>query len=699
MSEKLSKKKDKPEELIRAKQLIDEHKLNEADQLIKTFEERGIHTRHDIVLCHSLKCELLLWRDLYEDAVKLAEQTYKESLGLGKNVLSVDILLTMAGALLCLGYGQTDKAHDIIKQGEELLKTLTLELPADYKQREAYIAHLKGWAYEEKSEVDHAVKQFELSISLREELGIKKEIAMSIVGLAHVFMNRKGDFDRALKSLKQGLALAEESGNKNVIGYCLYYMAGVHLAKGELDRSIILFEQSLTIYNEISKKIMVGRVLRSLGGSYAMRGELNRSIRSYEQSLELFKEFNYKFLMVSAFNGLSESYRMKGELDRALECIEQSMGLSRELGVIRSLAINHDSLIQILIEMGDLERARNSLRDLERLNSQLKDKIVNLMYLLDKALVLKTSPRARNRVKAEELLRQILEEEDLHIDILLRALLNLCELLLAELQITNDIEILEEIKPFITQLLNLSEKSHSFWVLGETYLLQAKLALISLNLEEARRLLTQGQKIAEKYDLTLLAQKISNEHDELLKRLDMWENLKESKISLTERMRLARLNEQMENMIRTRVKNIPEVSDEEPVLLLIVSEGGRPIFSQSFIEDQSFEDHLFGGFFTAINSFINEKFSEGLDRAIFGEHTLLMNQVPPFFICYVFKGQSYSAQHRVRYFIDKIQNDEPVWQTFNKFNQVNKEIQFKDIPSLKPLINEIFIDKTIPLNS
>ncbi|NVM34577.1 MAG: hypothetical protein HWN81_03210 [Candidatus Lokiarchaeota archaeon] len=76
-----------------------------------------------------------------------------------------------------------------------------------------------------------------------------------------------------------------------------------------------------------------------------------------------------------------------------------------------------------------------------------------------------------------------------------------------------------------------------------------------------------------------------------------------------------------------------------------------------------------------------------------------MNSMSPFLMCYVFKGQSYSAQQRIRYFIDKIQNDEPVWQTFNKFNQINKEIQFKDIPSLEPLINGIFMDKTIPLHS
>ncbi|GAH46384.1 unnamed protein product, partial [marine sediment metagenome] len=122
---------------------------------------------------------------------------------------------------------------------------------------------------------------------------------------------------------------------------------------------------------------------------------------------------------------------------------------------------------------------------------------------------------------------------------------------------TNEVEILEEIKPLITQLLALSDKSHSFWILGETYLLQAKLALISLNLEEARRLLTKGQQIAEKYGINRLAMSISEEHDELLKQLEMWEKLKESKAPLAERMKLSRLNEQMDNMIRKRVIEYP----------------------------------------------------------------------------------------------------------------------------------------------
>ncbi|MHA2183098.1 MAG: hypothetical protein ACXAAH_16895 [Promethearchaeota archaeon] len=222
--------------------------------------------------------------------------------------------------------------------------------------------------------------------------------------------------------------------------------------------------------------------------------------------------------------------------------------------------------------------------------------------------------------------------------------------------------------------------------------------MISLDLKGARKCLTEGQKIAEKYGLKLLAKKISNEHDLLLEKLDIWKNLKKSDLSLSKRIELSRLEPQMNSMVRKQRIDVPDMSEEEPVFLLIMSEGGTPIFSQSFKQDENFEDHIIGGFLSAINSFMDNMFSEGLDRASFGEHTLLINSVVPFFFCYIYRGQSYSAQNRITYFVEEIQRDKEIWDTFIKFYQMNKEIQFDDTPSLGPLIKEVFIKKEIVLN-
>ncbi|MHA2088064.1 MAG: tetratricopeptide repeat protein, partial [Promethearchaeota archaeon] len=650
-----------PKELILIKQLLEECKLDEANQLLKNFEERGGHSLHSIVQSHLLKCDLLFWRGLHKDVIKLAEQTYKESLRLEKHFLSVDILLRMADALVW--HKQSDKLNNIIKQVEELLNVLPQEISEDYKKRKAYLAYLKGWYYILIDEADQALKHLDYSLALREELNAKKDMAITLIAISWVYTFLKSDYDQALNFSKRARPLAEESGNKWVIGYSLSSMSVKYYGKGDLEHGFMYSDQGLAVFNSITNEFMIGIHLNNRGRAYIKRGELDpalktlergmviaeesgikwligfsslsraslymfkgdldRGIKLYEQALTIFSDLNIKRWIAGVLKNMGEAYRQRGELDRALECIEQCLALYEDSGNLRRMADFYDYLIQTLIEKGDLERSQQFLHRYEQLNNQLKEKDYNLRYLLNKALLLKTSTRAHNRVEAEKILKQILEDKDENYELTIKTLTNLCELLLTELRMTNDLEVLEEVKPLIAQLLNIAEITGSFSVQCETYLLKAKLSLITFDMKEAQRLLIQAQQITEGFGLKLLAIKISNEHDELLKHLNIWNNLKESRSSLKERMEFARLNKQMENIIRNRAIEAPELLDEDPVLLLVVSEGGIPIFSQSFIQNPSFENHLFGGFFTAINSFINEKFSEGLDRASFGEYTLL----------------------------------------------------------------------------
>lgn len=645
-------------ELIKARKLIDDGKLDEAITLLNNYQQKEGLNRHDKSSAHLLQCQILFWQGKLKELIKNTEEMYEESKDLEVNFSIVDNLFIMIYALITMD--MLDNVFDLIKQGEELLELIPQKLTKAYKQREAYLAFIKGCYYNRKRNPDYAdlaLKYLGNSLLIREELGIQNEISESLKQIAWNLLIFKGEMNRALKYGKQSLILAKENRNK-------YYIASS---------------------------------FHVLGLIYASLGDYDGCIEVNEKGLALFKELNNKYGMTLILNNLSFDYKMKGDLDHALECIEQAMRLNRDLGALRTLVVNHDFLIQILIERGDLERAQQSLNEFKRLNTQLKSKSLGLWYLLDKALLLKVSLNAHDRGKAEEIFIQLLETGDLTHDASYTVLINLCELLLNELRNTNELSVLDKLNQFLGQLLMLAEESHSYWIMGETYLLLAKLALLSLDLKEARRLLTQGQQIAEKYGIKLLAMKISNEHDDLLKQLKMWENLKESTSSLRERMDFAQLNEQMENIVRRRPLKAQTPSEEEPIFLLIVSEGGKPIFSQSFGDDQSFQDYLYGGFFTAINSFINEKFSEGLDRATFGDHTLLMNSVSPFLMCYVYKGQSYAAQQRIRYFIEELQGDKDTWQTFKDYYRLNKEIQIEDIPSLELLISKIFIDKSVPL--
>ncbi|MFX1324240.1 MAG: tetratricopeptide repeat protein [Promethearchaeota archaeon] len=645
-------------ELSRARDLIGEGKLDEAITLLNNYQQREGLNHQDKTSAHLLQCQILLWQGKLKELIKRTEDMYKESKDHEINLSIVDNLLILIHALVLLN--NFDKALDLIKEGEDLIKLIPKKITRAYKQRQGYLYFLKGYYYNNRRDpnnADLALKHLGNSLVIREELGIQREISESLNQIAWNIVIFKGEMDRALKYSERSLSLARKSRNKYCIASCFHVMALIYASLGDLDGAI----------------------------------EIN------ERGLALFKELNNKHGMELCLNNLSIDYNLRGYMDRALESIENAMELNRELGLIRGLANNHDFLIEILIEKGDFDRAHQALDKLEQLISQLKDKEMDLMYLFDKALLLKYSLKNPDHGKAKEIFIRLLEEEVITHDARYRSLIHLCELLLIELRMTNNLSVLQELNHFLSQLLELAEKSHSYWIMGETYLLLAKLALLSLDLKEARRLLTQGQQIAEKYKIKLLAIKISNEHDDLLKQLKIWENLKASTSSLKERMEFAHINEQMENIVRRRPLEAQSLSNEDPVFLLIISEGGIPIFSQSFRDDQSFQDYLFGGFFTAINSFINEKFSEGLDRASFGEHTLLMISISPFLMCYVYKGQSYVAKQRIRYFIDKLQDDKNTWQTLKDFYRQNKEIQIREVPSLESLIMKIFIEKSVPL--
>ena len=80
-----------------------------------------------------------------------------------------------------------------------------------------------------------------------------------------------------------------------------------------------------------------------------------------------------------------------------------------------------------------------------------------------------------------------------------------------------------------------------------------KLKLIIFEFEETQQLLTQAAHIAEKYNQNLLAKQISEEQEELSKKLNNWEELKQSKAKIATRIGLAGLEEQIRHLLKKRM--------------------------------------------------------------------------------------------------------------------------------------------------
>ncbi|GAG02233.1 unnamed protein product, partial [marine sediment metagenome] len=225
--------------------------------------------------------------------------------------------------------------------------------------------------------------------------------------------------------------------------------------------------------------------------------------------------------------------------------------------------------------------------------------------------------------------------------------------------------------------------------LAEGKLLQAKLALIQMDFDKTKILLTEAQQIAEEHGLNLLAQKISSEHDILLEKTDEWENLKKKDASIAECIELASVDGVIGRLQGKRVLDPPDLVEEEPLLLLIMDNSGVTYFNHTFLADWDHSD-LFSSFMSAFNTFMDEIFSSSIDRIKVKENTILINPVESFLVCYVIKGQSYPALQKLTRFSESIRENPEIWQALNKSVKTSEMLELNKPPALKTVIEEIF---------
>lgn len=500
----------KNKELTHAEQLIEKGKFEEALQVIINYEKKGGLTNFDLLSCHLLKGSVLNMLGRFREVLTLAKLAYQESQKLGKNLQTVDSLILKGRASWLLG--RADDALDAINQGETLLKTLNYESPLEITQRECWIAFVKGVVYADK-----------------------------------------GDSDQNLKYLKQSLSLGEELRDKQLIFYCLTLIGAHFTFKGDLNSALTYANCAQETAGEIHNKQIVAYNYINLGNVSSLKGELDRALDYYENGLELFKKINNRLFIAICLINIGDIYLKKGDLDQSKEVLEQALMLEEKIGNIQEICYVLDVLIWVTLEKRDFKQAEQYFLRLKEYNDRNENKIINLIYRLNKALILRSDHQTCDPIKAKELLKQIVEEEGIRIEFTVYALMYLCELLLTNLRETNNLKIIDEIQTYIARILEFATNLHSYWLLSETYLLHAKLELLTLDLNEAQRSLTKAHHIAKQYGLDQLVLRISSERDELLEQFSKWENSRRSRLKIAEFMNLARVDEQIVRMLRNRL--------------------------------------------------------------------------------------------------------------------------------------------------
>jgi len=315
-------------------------------------------------------------------------------------------------------------------------------------------------------------------------------------------------------------------------------------------------------------KVLHARWLYIRAVTYAYRGNLALSFKDANELLMVGQLYDHKRGISDGTFALGRYYRLSGDLDKVLVHVDRAIRLREEnlndLWDFFMLANQLNTATKVSIDKEDLERAKKYFKRLEEIRELKREElIINDIYRLTKSYLLKSSMRSRDRVMAEDLFREIIEEDRPIYIYKLRALTGLCELLLVELRVSNDINIISEIKPLLEKLIGMAQHSGLYYYLIEAYILHGKLAFIMFDIESARRYLTQAQRMAERYGYIGLADEIAGLHEAMMERLDTWEQLEKTNAPLSERMELARLDDHLKGKFRSRMMKMERITEGE----------------------------------------------------------------------------------------------------------------------------------------
>ncbi|TXT55650.1 MAG: hypothetical protein BAJATHORv1_30030 [Candidatus Thorarchaeota archaeon] len=462
------------------------------------------------------------------------------------------------------------------------------------------------------------------------------------------------------------------------------------LHQGDLDLAIEIYSQSYPILDELGNKKSAAAALHNIGSTYRVMGYLDRALEYVEMSRAISEEIGYTPNLAGAYTTTGIILYQKGRLKEAADSLEKSLDMFGEIGHKVYLARGLYYAVIIEVAQKNLERAEEYLFQMASINDELESLLISQHYRVAKAIWLKAKADPVSLQQAQELFDCVVDEKITFFEVTFQSLLSLSDLLIDQMKRSESEKDIAIIKEYTEIALELATSQGSHWLEAETYCLQAQIALVELEYEEAKKLLTKAQLIADERGLYQLARRISNEFDELLRKEERWTEISKKGATFSERVEIAQINERVERMAKIQEAVPLQESKDQPIQFMLLSaHEGYCIVSKEFETTFKVDESLVSGFLSAITSFSDEVFSLPLDRIKVGEFILLFRAIVPFLFCYVFKGESYSALKKVEQIIEYIQQDEDLWSSLEDTIDTGKQNTLVN-QQIQRMVTEVF---------
>ena len=577
--------------------LIKKGKLEEASKELDVLKSRDDLEIEEKLLINAIESDIQTLNGEYEISFELAKKTLDQSKEINDPLLICTSIISLSNVFLARG--DIDKLDDLLEEGLAGVKKIRWRQKKHRLPTEATLNFIQGKYYRKKGELDLALECLQKCIDINNKTRDVYNNAdpLNVIGIIYTM---KSEFDKATEYLNQSREIFEKIGNITSAIKILNNMGMIYWQKGDLNLALDYYKDCLDRCVKIDNQQYIASLSLNIGLIHFGRGDLDIALNYYLKSKDMFMLQNNKFYLATTLTNIGMVYEYKGELDAALDLYHQSLSIAEILENKQEIAtilhnignINLDkgdpqsalayfnkvlvlfeeignrlsfceaiyNIIRVLIDLNLIEDAEESLIKLEEINSQEDNKLINQLTTLAKAFLLKSKERIVSKVEAQQLFKQVSNEEMIKHEYTISAMLNLSELLLLELKLSGNEEVLNEIKSLLDQLLHIVDTTNRVPLLVEIYILQSKMALLELDTVSSMEFLNKGLQIGMNKNIQFLVEKVTYEQENLEEEMVKLRDMVDSSATLYERIQQTKLEDYIVNAQRVvkQIEDVPE---------------------------------------------------------------------------------------------------------------------------------------------
>ncbi|MHA2174929.1 MAG: nitrilase-related carbon-nitrogen hydrolase [Candidatus Hodarchaeales archaeon] len=462
----------------------------------------------------------LQWTEAFTEvnnAENLVEKLSPQSLESEKAWIAE--LYLSKGLLTEILFGETELAVNIEHQAYDLFMEVE-----DYCGA-AWVLNTISMIYFFDGFLEESKKVAEQALTFSETKGIKIGIVYSLYRIGDCYFSI-GNLEAAFKAVQKGIKIASDIENKWFEGELRLILGKVYYRQGEFKQSQLELKRSIQLAEEVGDQHLIAKSTLNLGDILQIEGDVHGAIEKFHQSFRIFRGLKDSNCSIDTNLKLGKAYMILGELQLAYQQFYNSF-IHRLWNRDDNLPTNEipphayaypETLFQLILvtlELELLDQSKLYLQRLEKFYIREPNSLIHYQTRLASSMILKRSTRITKKIQAQKILKKLVNEKIVDHGLTVIAILNYCDMLVAELKFSGEAEVLEELETLFQKLIELSRNKNAPSLEIDALLLSSKVSLVEGEIKKAHTFLHRAQITAEKKGLSYLLPKIIRQRESL----------------------------------------------------------------------------------------------------------------------------------------------------------------------------------------